>query len=388
MAERIKTNYPGVYYRESVRATGKGKEKVFYILYKRDGKLHEEKAGRQHQDNMTAAKAATIRGELIEGKRLSRKEIRSQFKAAKQAENDRWTIDKLWAVYQNSRSQGPSLIADQGRYNKHIKKVFGDKEPKEIAPLEVDRLRLKLSKTLAPQTVKHVLNLLTWIINYGVKNQLCQGISFHIKKPTVNNTKTEYLTQDQIKNLLETIERDPNYHVGNLMKLALCTGMRKGELLNLQWRDIEFDRGFITIRDPKGGKDQIIPMSDSAKAVLEAHPKENPKWVFPGKDGEKRVTIDAAARKIKKAAKLPEDFRPLHGLRHTYASMLASSGEVDMYVLQRLLTHKDPRMTQRYAHLRDATLRKASNVAGDLLAKAIIGTKERNLKAVTSKKKD
>ena len=64
---------------------------------------------------------------------------------------------------------------------------------------------------------------------------------------------------------------------------------------------------------------------------------------------------------------LPKDFRPLHGLRHVYASMLASSGQVDMYTLQKLLTHKDPKMTQRYAHLRDDALKRASNLAGNLI---------------------
>ena len=52
--------------------------------------------------------------------------------------------------------------------------------------------------------------------------------------------------------------------------------------------------------------------------------------------------------------------------------MLASSGKVDMYSLQKLLTHKDPRMSQRYAHLRDEALRKASNVAGDIIGQAQI----------------
>jgi integrase len=51
--------------------------------------------------------------------------------------------------------------------------------------------------------------------------------------------------------------------------------------------------------------------------------------------------------------------------------MLASSGQVDMYTLQKLLTHKSPQMTQRYAHLRDETLKKASNLAGNLINKAI-----------------
>ena len=74
--------------------------------------------------------------------------------------------------------------------------------------------------------------------------------------------------------------------------------------------------------------------------------------------------------RIRKAAGLPVGFRPLHGLRHTFASMLASSGDVDLYTLQKLLTHKTGAMTQRYAHLRDDTLRRASDLAGDLVGQA------------------
>ena len=373
MPARIRTDYPGVTYRIAKRVGGKGEERVFYVRYKKDGNAQEEKAGRQYADNMTPSKANYIRSQLIQGKRLTRKEKREKEAAAKRAEENRWTIDRLWESYSENRKPGPGLIADKARYNKHLKKVFGDMMPQEIEPLEVRRLCSRLSKKLAPQTVKHVLNLLIWITNYGANNQLSEGLSFRVEKPKVNNVKTEFLTPDQIEKLLITIDSQANYQVGNLMKVALFTGMRKGELLNLQWRDLDFDRGFITIRDPKGGKDEIIPMNDQARAILEAHPRDNSKYVFPGKDGGKRVTIDAAARKIKKAAGLPKDFRALHGLRHVYASILAGSGEVDMYVLQKLLTHKDSRMTQRYAHLRNETLKKASQVGGDILSKALNG---------------
>ena len=73
------------------------------------------------------------------------------------------------------------------------------------------------------------------------------------------------------------------------------------------------------------------------------------------------------AWRVKKKAGLPEDFRPLHGLRHNFASRLASSGQVYMYTLQKLLTHESPQMTQRYAHLRDEALRRAASLADSLV---------------------
>ena len=157
------------------------------------------------------------------------------------------------------------------------------------------------------------------------------------------------------------------------MRLALFTGMRRGEMFKLRWDDIDFDRGFIHIRhDPKGGKDQTIPLNQAARGVLESHPRDDSPYVFPGRGGKQRTDISAVNR-IKAKAGLPKDFRPLHGLRHTYASMLASSGQVDLFVLQKLLTHKSPAMTMRYAHLRDETLRRASDLAGDLIGQAMNG---------------
>jgi integrase len=157
------------------------------------------------------------------------------------------------------------------------------------------------------------------------------------------------------------------------MKLVLFTGMRRGELFKLQWGDVDFERGFIHIKDPKGGPEQKIPLNDSAREILANHERSESPYVFPGRDGRQRVTIQHAATRIKKRAGLPKDFRPLHGLRHVYASMLASSGQVDMYTLQKLLTHKSPQMTQRYAHLRDEALRQAADLAGTLIDQVVSG---------------
>jgi len=181
----------------------------------------------------------------------------------------------------------------------------------------------------------------------------------------VSNLKTEFLTNEQLKGLLDAIEKDTNPYAGPIMLTALYTGMRKSEILRLEWRDIDSEHGFIHIRGPKGGQDQKIPLNDAAKAVFEKLPQTDD-LVFPGLHGP-RTGLYHAIGEIKKKAGLPADFRPLHGLRHHYASMLASSGKVDMYVLQKLLTHKTPTTPQRYAHLRDEALKKAANLAGELV---------------------
>jgi integrase len=368
--KRIKTTYPGVYYREGRRIGGPGTERIYYITFKRDGRMHEEKVGRQYQDAMTPAKAARMRAARIEGKVQSRKEKRE----AQKALGDRWTLERLWAEYKPHLS-GHSLTTDANRWEKHIKPAFPDKEPAEILALDVERLKRKLLKKRAAGTVRNVLELLNRIINFGVKRGLCPPLPFHIQKPRVNNIKTEDLDPKQMEALFKAMDAEPNQSAANIMRMVLFTGMRRGELFKLKWEHVDFQRGFIRIVGPKGGVDQTIPMNEAARGVLEAQAGYGPQrvgehYVFPGRNGGQRKDIKKPVNRIKKAAGLPDDFRPLHGLRHVYGSMLASSGQVDMYTIQKLMTHKSPAMTMRYAHLRDEALRRASDVVTDFYRKA------------------
>jgi integrase len=257
--------------------------------------------------------------------------------------------------------------------------------PEEIAPLDVDRLRLSLLKKLKPGTVLAVLELFRRLVNFGVDRQLCAGLSFKVKMPPVDNLKTEDLNAEQMARLLkvlrgERLDDDPpdadtsvDPDARDVVYMALFTGMRKGEILKLRWEDVDTRRGFLTIRNPKGGKEATIPLSGPARSVLEGRPRTDDVYIFPGRYIEKRKEVrprEGVKRgldRIRTRAKLPEDFRPMHGLRHVFASHLASSGEVDLYTLQRLLTHKTPTMTQRYAHLRDDTLRRAADLAGRIV---------------------
>lgn len=367
---RYKTKYAGVYYIEGTGASGP--EKIYYIMYRRNGKLIEEKAGRQYQDDMTPARAAGIRTNRIEGEELPNTERREAERKALNEAKERWTISNLWKEYESQKSDSKSQRIDKIRFNMYLVNDFGSKEPQEIIQLDVDRIRINLLKKLSPQSVKHILALLRRIVNFGVQKQLCQNLSFKIQLPEVHNNKTEDLTQDQLKNLMKTINESEDSVAANMMRIVLFTGMRRGELFKLKWDDIDFPKGFVSLRDPKGKEPQKIPLNDSAKSVFESIPRHESGFVFTmNKGGPFKTDLRRRLNRIRDAAGIPKDFRALHGLRHVYASMIASSGQVDMYTLQKLMTHKSPMMTQRYAHLRDETLKRGSNIAGDLMNQAI-----------------
>lgn len=369
--ERIKTKYAGVYYVMGKTPDGRA-EKIFFIRYRRAGKLVEEKAGHQFRDDMTPARAAGLRARRIDGDEETNAQRRERERVEQLADKNRWTIHRLWEEYKAQRALNKGLSVDANRYDNFIKPTFGRKTPDEILTLDVDRLRINLLKKKSPQTVKHVIALLKRIISFGVKKGLApmpEPSKLHFEMPRVDNKKTEYLSPEQFVALLDAIDADENRKVALLMKLAMFTGMRKGELLKLRWQDVDFERGFINIRESKGGVAQSIPMNEEARQVLaNIEPIDSSEYVFPGQGAKQLQNIQVPINRIKKRAGLPEDFRPLHGLRHAYASMLASSGKVDMYTLQKLLTHKSPQMTQRYAHLRDEALKRAADTTDSIFA--------------------
>lgn len=375
MAARMKTSYKGVFYREELRLGSESKtEKVYYIRYRtggRDSKLIEEKVGRE-SEGMTAAKANQERALRARGAVLSNQEKRKAAEAAKRAEEGRPLISRLWTAYDEANPDRKVRKTDTGFYTNHLVRPFGHKTPAELVTLDLDRLRIRKLKNLSPQTVKHILALLRRIISFGVKRGLCpmpDPSRLHFTFPRVDNQRTENLTDEQMAAYLQALDEEPDQNAAGFIRLALSTGMRKNAIMALRWDDIDFERGFITLRgeSAKNEKTERIPLSSAARAVLERVERLGSPYVFPGRGGGQRKEFKRIPQRVRDKAGLTKDeFRPLHGLRHTFASRMASSGAVDLYTLQKLLTHGSAQMTQRYAHLADEALHRAAAVAGDI----------------------
>lgn len=363
----------------ATRKHGVKPDMYFSLRFTVDGVRKEEALG-WASEGWTLAKARAELARLKEAARTGKGpvtlgEARAQAKAARDAERDKPTVQHLWEVYEAAHAERASAKTD--KYNfAHLAALAG-KTPDEIRTAHVDAVRRTLEKAgKSPQTVKHVLALLRRIIRYGAKRGLCviPDISrLHFDMPTVNNQKTECLTPEQAKTLLTVLDEETDQNLASVVRLALATGMRRGALLGLQWNDLDFDRNIITLRseEAKNGRTEHLPMSEAARGILEnIEPSASP-YLFPGKDGSKRHDIRRFIDRIRLKAGFPKDFRPLHGLRHTYASWMASSGKVDFYTLQKLLNHGSSAMTQRYAHLADEALKRGASVIDECLDLAV-----------------
>jgi integrase len=212
-----------------------------------------------------------------------------------------------------------------------------------------------------PATIKHVLGLIKRLYNWAYIYDLYDGYNptAKIPSPKFYNETTNILEKPQRKQLLKVLENWNNQTAALIIKFALYTGCRKSEIFKLTWQDVDLNKKFIKLRDPKG-KPADIPIGQKACNVLIEAEKLNRKseYVFANRFGKKRKHFAATWRRIKQQADLPEEFR-FHDFRHTFASEVISSG-VGLYTLQKLLNQQSPLMTQRYAHLSDKALREAA----------------------------
>jgi integrase len=137
-----------------------------------------------------------------------------------------------------------------------------------------------------------------------------------------------------------------------IITVALHTGMRLGEILNLKHADLDFLTGVLTVRDSKNGESRHIPMDSTVLALFKSKSiATGADFVFPSATGGRWSCNQKAFRKARARAELAD--LHFHDLRHTFASQWMMNGG-DLYALKGILGHKSIAMTQRYAHLSPA----------------------------------
>lgn len=284
------------------------------------------------------------------------------------------TLAEVWSKYLPwAKEHKKTWDDDMLHYRKHLEPRFSKKRLDAISAMDIERMKVEMKKGLnkngkpySPATIKHQMVLLNRLFNLSHRWGLYAGENpmKRVEVPKLDNRVTEFMVDAEVSRLLKTLETWPCRTSAAFVKFTLLTGMRRGELFKLQWDDVDFEREMVTLREPKGGKTQTIPVSAPALEVLKTLEVTSP-FVFPGKNGEQRTDFKGPWKRIRKAAGLPDKFR-FHGLRHHFASTLVSSG-YDLLVVQKLLTHKDSRTTQRYAHLSPGALKEAATKSADLL---------------------
>ena len=221
-------------------------------------------------------------------------------------------------------------------------------------------------KHLSPATANKFLIFLNSAYNLANTYELlndynpCRGV----KEYELNNQRQLFLSKSQTKRLLAEVDKSPNQHLKYIIPMLLLTGARKREVLDASWSDFDMLNNLWTIPITKNGKKRILPITPPLQELLNRIPKQS-KFLFASpKTNKPYISIFNSWDTARKKANLPEV--RIHDLRHTYASALVNA-KCSLYEVQVLLGHSTAKMTQRYAHLSNESLMRASSFAGRLV---------------------
>lgn len=239
---------------------------------------------------------------------------------------------------------------------------FKGKTLRQITSLMIENFKqsflakpTKHGKKRSFATVNYHLSILSKIFSLAVDADLIEtNPSARVKKLKLNNQRTRVLSTEEEEKLFVTL--GDNALVKNIVTVALHTGMRRGEIFNLKWFDVDFNRGLIQIQESKTNKKRQVPINQTVKTLLQEL-KRKSEFVFPSPKTNGK--LDNIKRSFRRAVELAEikDFC-FHDLRHTAATRMADVG-ADAFTLMKILGHSDIRMTARYTHATDTALRRA-----------------------------
>lgn len=290
------------------------------------------------------------------------------------------------------------------QWNKHVLPAFGNKRVAEVTPADVARLHRSMRDT--PYQANRVLALLGSYFTYAER----QGVRSRHTNPAYDvdpykeESRERYLTAAEIARLGDALTRaeregipaapnrrrkrktgptakhrpktadkptPANPFAVSAIRFLLLTGWREREALNLKWAEIDLVRGVATLSDTKTGK-SVRVIGAPARLLLSGLPQiEESPYVFPGRTKDRPlIEINRVWYAVRHAAKL-DDVR-LHDLRHSFASVSASSGG-SLLIIGKLLGHRETATTAKYAHLFDDPVKAAADATAGQLVKWLNG---------------
>lgn len=174
-----------------------------------------------------------------------------------------------------------------------------------------------------------------------------------VSKPREARGRVRFLDEEERMRLLDACKASSNPYLYVVVILALSTGMRRGEILSLTWRDVDLDRGRIVLQQTKNGDRRLVPLTGVALELLKQLSGEQEKddLLFPGQSSSKPMDLRFSWEQAVKVAGI-HNFR-LHDCRHSCASYLAMSG-ASLAEIAEVLGHRTLQMVKRYAHLSEA----------------------------------
>lgn len=279
-----------------------------------------------------------------------------------------------------TKKRAGSIRNDESMIGRHVKPALGPRKVVSVGRRDIDELHQKLKDS--PYQANRLLALLSKMFSLAVSwgwraDNPVKGI-----ERFQEHKRDRWLNTSEVAKLAKTLDRHPNQRAANAIRLLMLTGARRGEVLGATWDQFDLRREVWTkpSHHTKQKCTEHVPLNAPARALVSRMRAEAIRalgsedalktfpHLFPGDSERKQPVKDIkrAWESICRAAGI-ENAR-IHDLRHTYASHLVSSG-LSLPLIGRLLGHTQVATTQRYAHLADDPLRKATNRFGAMVTK-------------------
>ncbi|TAK62803.1 MAG: site-specific integrase [Bacteroidetes bacterium] len=247
---------------------------------------------------------------------------------------------------------------------RNFQEIAGDCLLSSLNHRHLDLYKTERMKRISPVTVNIELRTLKAALNVAVRWKLLGSNPFSdVQGVRVPDVPPCYFSKADFQRLLDAISEQ---WLKEIVVFAVLTGMRRGEIVNLRWNEVDLNHKMIYIQSnptfkTKQGKRRVIPMNDFAFTMLNAKAGcVSGEYVFTYNG--RKILDDLVSKRLKKHIRrcnLNEKLH-LHSLRHTFASWLVQDG-VSLYEVQKLLGHSNIAVTQVYAHLQPERLHETVN---------------------------
>lgn len=368
--------------RFGVRVSPKGR-KTFLIQYAADGRTRRYAIGQYGQLTVDQARkrAKELFAEIARGGDPSRER-----KARRAAETVSELADRYLEEHARVHKKSSSVRSDESNIENHVKPRLGALRVTELTRQDLANFHRSMRKT--PTAANRCLALIGKMLAcaqlWGIReDNPARGIPKYREK-----RRDRFLTEAEFAKLGEALREAQrigveDFYILACFRLLAVSGFRRGEVVNLKWRDVDFKRGRVTLRDAKTGdrvaiaNQPMIEILETLKArrdkSIATHRRTDRKpraasfYVLPGRvHGNPLTGLDRPWKRVCDAAGL-EDVR-MHDLRHSFASFAAAGG-LSLPAIGALLGHKSAQTTQRYVDWTESPLERASDdVAGGISA--------------------
>ena len=310
--------------------------------------------------------AEKIRSKREEELREKDEKLRSNINAdlAPLSDNGKTDLEKYRRWMESHRYPKTTIRTYTGMVTTYLRFI----SPKEASECTSDDLIRLVDEYILPEG-----------LSYSYQNQMVSAVKkFYGKiyrsaidpgeftRPRPQHRLPNVLSKEEVKRILDATVNE-KHRV--MLSLIYACGLRRSESIDLVPGDLERDRKLLRIRQSKGFKDRVVPISEKVIQMIDLYiTRFRPeKYLFEGQNPGNRYSassLDKVFKEAKKRAGLKKEVT-LHGLRHSYATHLLESG-TDLRYIQELLGHKSSRTTEIYTHVTTKSIQKIRSPFDDL----------------------